>query len=953
MGEILRESHVSQLDSVCLNAFRLFVIVDTNDAPSDISLSASVVSEDANKGTVIGQFATVDQDNAQSHIYALINTIDNLAINGDKLVVSGKLNFETEPLILITVQVTDSGSPVLTFQKSFNITINDANDAPSAISVTIYPVPENNTVDRIVANVKVIDEDVSQTHTCSVIGNPADFFTQVDTVSHNITVYIKGTVSLDFETSQSIIDTIRCYDSGVPSLFVDQQITIPVLDSNERPTRLLISGADVVMLPENSPNDAVVGQLSCTDQDAGQSHTYTLETNTDVFKIDAELLRVKNNSKLNYEELPGNKRIPIKVTVTDNGSPSLSLTASLQVEITDVNEAPSNVRMIHAIGSEVAENTTIGTHIGELFCDNPEGFRQLISYELLNWNDVFVVTESHGPAKVSYLTLKGELDFAKQSQYNITVKGTDNGSPPLSAQAVITIQVGRSDPCFTGELNCGGEVCQRVNKTRGNCGCLAGFKLTGNRCVEIDDCKPNCQYCDNPVQACAAKKPCLPCQNNGVCTDKHLGYTCSCPPGFSDQRCETNIDDCALNQCQFGTCFDLVNNYRCECIEGYEGRNCSVNINECAKKECLRGDCKDLVAGFSCTCEMGVDGLLCNRKLTDCNPNPCTEKKQRCVPPAYADAKMASGFKESLCAGDEHVSELTFNNVPEDKDQLNKWKYIFRQFITTMVGIPFGDVGLSEDLSNGGIYYPTDVVMYPMKPSRRKRDTTMKQSFILPIVLRVKNKLVTENSTLIAVNKTCATIPQTSIYFVYCNATYSRMAALGLTTGADGQNGKGKVNRSTGKGPTFFTPNNIYIIAGSAAGFLLLVAIAVMCRAKTGKYVVPRERLYDDGPLRASATESSYFDAVERQLVKRIEDSYMDSIDNPLYGDGDTEVERDQRMFDNPLFGISHSNVDDADDDYDGGSMTPQIDIEEDGGIVNPTYGRVADLKAQPGDTDC
>ncbi len=47
----------------------------------------------------------------------------------------------------------------------------------------------------------------------------------------------------------------------------------------------MINGADTVSLPENSPEDTVVGQLSCVDQDGGQSHTYELLNENNVFEV--------------------------------------------------------------------------------------------------------------------------------------------------------------------------------------------------------------------------------------------------------------------------------------------------------------------------------------------------------------------------------------------------------------------------------------------------------------------------------------------------------------------------------------------------------------------------------------------------------------------------------------------------------------------------------------------
>ena len=47
----------------------------------------------------------------------------------------------------------------------------------------------------------------------------------------------------------------------------------------------MINGSDVTQLKENSPVEAVVGRLSCLDQDASQSHVYSLQSNGDVFMV--------------------------------------------------------------------------------------------------------------------------------------------------------------------------------------------------------------------------------------------------------------------------------------------------------------------------------------------------------------------------------------------------------------------------------------------------------------------------------------------------------------------------------------------------------------------------------------------------------------------------------------------------------------------------------------------
>lgn len=52
-------------------------------------------------------------------------------------------------------------------------------------------------------------------------------------------------------------------------------------------------------------------------------------------------------------------------------------------------------------------------------------------------------------------------------------------------------------------------------------------------------------------------------------------YSCHCPPGFTGDRCESNVDDCVENKCENNaTCIDLVLAYECKCTPGFMGNIC-------------------------------------------------------------------------------------------------------------------------------------------------------------------------------------------------------------------------------------------------------------------------------------------------------------------------------------------------------------------------------------------
>ncbi|XP_069753449.1 delta and Notch-like epidermal growth factor-related receptor [Narcine bancroftii] len=76
-----------------------------------------------------------------------------------------------------------------------------------------------------------------------------------------------------------------------------------------------------------------------------------------------------------------------------------------------------------------------------------------------------------------------------------------------------------------------------------------------------------------PLHPCANR----PCLNNGTCRTfqgQAASYNCSCSPGFTGQRCQDQIDECASNPCHHGNCSSHIDGYACTCEEGYLGENC-------------------------------------------------------------------------------------------------------------------------------------------------------------------------------------------------------------------------------------------------------------------------------------------------------------------------------------------------------------------------------------------
>lgn len=75
--------------------------------------------------------------------------------------------------------------------------------------------------------------------------------------------------------------------------------------------------------------------------------------------------------------------------------------------------------------------------------------------------------------------------------------------------------------------------------------------------------------------------------NGGTCTDGINEFTCICPSGFTEPKCETNTDECDPIPClNGGTCNDELDGFSCNCPVGYSGDRCEINDNPSGGSSC-------------------------------------------------------------------------------------------------------------------------------------------------------------------------------------------------------------------------------------------------------------------------------------------------------------------------------------------------------------------------------
>ncbi|MFO1003987.1 MAG: choice-of-anchor Q domain-containing protein, partial [Planctomycetaceae bacterium] len=134
-----------------------------NSTPTDVTLSANTIDENAGANVVVGALAGVDPDPNDALSLSLPTGLtDNslFNINGGNLRANGSFNFESLSSYTVTVRVTDFDG--LSFDKQFTISVTDVNEAPTAVALqnTTTSLAENTSTATAIklADISVTDD---------------------------------------------------------------------------------------------------------------------------------------------------------------------------------------------------------------------------------------------------------------------------------------------------------------------------------------------------------------------------------------------------------------------------------------------------------------------------------------------------------------------------------------------------------------------------------------------------------------------------------------------------------------------------------------------------------------------------------------------------------------------------------------------------------------------------
>ncbi|NXN10686.1 PCDGA protein, partial [Indicator maculatus] len=244
--------------------------------------------------------------------------------------------------------------------------------------------------------------------------------------------------ALDREETAFYDLVLKAKDSGEPARTGTARIRVSVLDANDNAP--VFSPAEyTVRVPEDVPVGSALVTVTATDPDEGLNGHVRYVFNkisdraSELFQLDHETGEIFLKEKLDFEEISSHE-----LEVQAHDGEELFDMAQVTITVTDVNDNVPEISVRTTL-SEISEDAQSGTVVALLHVqDRDSGANGQIRCSL-DAGVPFRLQSSRG-SYYSVVTTK-ELDREEVSEYNVTVRAADGGSPSLWSSTVLNLKV--------------------------------------------------------------------------------------------------------------------------------------------------------------------------------------------------------------------------------------------------------------------------------------------------------------------------------------------------------------------------------------------------------------------------------------------------------------------------------------------------------------------------------
>ncbi|CAL1544892.1 unnamed protein product [Lymnaea stagnalis] len=427
-------------------------VTDLNDntpifTQQDYSYS---VVETAGVGEVIGKVTATDKDagkNGDVRYSLTLSARDSRArqlfaidqFTGE-ITIKSPLQYDAGSTFEAVVEARDRGDNPRTAEARLTLTIiNVGNNAPrlevklsKTVNENMVLISEGAKNSTFVGKLTAIDNDpgVSGVVTCW----SAHPCFKTDPLGDSFAIIMNG--SLDRELAEEFDVKLVCSDAGSPPKTSSVTFRVLVSDVNDNAPMFSQTVYVVNVTEENVVGKQII-KLSAEDPDAGINKVFTYSLfpkENSVFSIDRDSGILKARTTFDHEV---EKRLNVIVIATDEGRPPLASTATVMVNILDIND---NYPEILTRELRVPEGGGKMKQVGRLEgTDKDSGINSELVFSMPPTDDISGQVFKVNPDGV--IVALQELDRELHDRYVLHLEVRDRGLEPKSRSGMVTIIV--------------------------------------------------------------------------------------------------------------------------------------------------------------------------------------------------------------------------------------------------------------------------------------------------------------------------------------------------------------------------------------------------------------------------------------------------------------------------------------------------------------------------------
>ncbi|NXE54087.1 CELR2 protein, partial [Casuarius casuarius] len=444
-----------------------------------------------------------------------------------------RLDRENVPLYTLRAYAMDKGVPAKRTPVEIQVTVLDVNDNPPVFERDEFDifVEENSPIGLVVARITATDPDEgtnAQIMYQIVEGNIPEVF-QLDIFSGELTAL----ADLDYETKAEYVIVVQATSAPLVSRAT---VHVRLRDTNDNSPQLRnfeILFNNYITNHSGSFPGGVIGRIPAHDPDVSDSLTYAFE----------------QGNELNLVLLdPGTGELRLSRAL-DNNRP---LEAVMKVSVSDgVHSATAQCTLRVTVITDETLSNSITLRLADM---SQERFLSPLLSLFLEGVAAVLAAPRH---RVVLFNIQTDTDVRAARILNVSL------SVLLPASA-------RGARFFSSE-----ELQERLYLNRSLLAAVAA-----QRVLPFDDNVCLREPCENYLRCVSVLK--FDSSAPFLASDTILfrpihpvtGLRCRCPPGFTGDYCETEIDLCYSSPCgSNGRCRSREGGYTCECHEGFTGES--------------------------------------------------------------------------------------------------------------------------------------------------------------------------------------------------------------------------------------------------------------------------------------------------------------------------------------------------------------------------------------------